>query len=434
MVFAGALCIVLCLMSPVRNLFSRGGGGHGGGFHGGGGHGGWGGGHGRSFHGGGHGGMRAGHAHSSRSGYKRTRAGHGGGHHGGHGGGHRGGHHGHHYHHYRHGGCGYWGNYWCGGWGWWGFGFYFYPGWGSFFYPPFGCWYYPWAYSWYNPWGYWYYPTLQFSVYVDSKPDNTVFVDNDSDDDLYYAVYDKRFSGNVYYLYRVDEPRVIVRKKAAKVQLPEKTIKDQEYVVLADKDKGQLGEKIRRDKDGNNIQEDAGIRPIASANSGKSGAKYQRHAPKGVKRVPIKAVELSKGDKKKLDGLRLKAAKEKEELQKQSKEIKEHGKEIKEAAAKRVEKMPKDGSRASQKKALEDALAAIKEEEARETTKAVDAGSESRPESNAQQPRPVILESGDERPESDTPQPRSETRESRDDMQAPIDNTFERGLQPIEAE
>lgn len=138
---------------------------------------------------------------------------------------------------------------------WWGYGYafpfgcHFYPGWGWWYYPRFGCSYYSyWGCWYYDSLGYWYYPGLRFGAYIASRPDRIMYVDNDSDDDLFYAVYYRRRVGDVYYLYRVDEPSTIGKRRAVKVHLPKG--KDSDYMVVAEKTVNELPERMNQDKTG----------------------------------------------------------------------------------------------------------------------------------------------------------------------------------------
>ncbi len=216
---------------------------------------------------------------------------------------------------------------------WWGYGLMFpfgcafYPGWGWWYYAPYGCSYYSYWGCWhFGTLGYWYYPGLQFGAYIASRPDRIMYVDNDSDDDLYYGVYYRRQIGDVYYLYRVDEPMLIQGRRAVKVQLPKG--KDSDYMIVAEKSEDKLPQRMHQDKSGKVIdvgKEDPGYRPS------------EVQPGLGEK---IKVEDLSKKDKRELKKL-------KRDLKKKDKKLRELGSEIaevkdpeaeaKEKALKRIE-------------------------------------------------------------------------------------------------
>lgn len=217
----------------------------------------------------------------------------------------------HRYHHrpWRH----YWRPYW-GPWPWWGwgyvypFGVYYYPGWGWWYYPTFGGSYYGWWRCWYfDRWGYWYYPGLHFSAYIASRADRIVYVDNDSDDDLYYAVYSRRRIGDVYYLYRIDEPLLIERRRAVKVYVPRSNEND--YMVIAEKNDEKLPKRMHHDKSGKLVQtqpEDPGHKRAVRA----------MESPE-----KIKVEELSKKDKRELKKMKRKLREKDKKIQELSAEI-----------------------------------------------------------------------------------------------------------------
>ncbi len=180
-----------------------------------------------------------------------------------------------------------------------GIGFYYYPGWGFWYYPPYYCWYYPWAGYWYyHHLGYWYYPRLHFSVYMASEPNRIVFVDNDSRDDLYYAVYLRQHVGNDFYLYRVDDPIRIDPRRSAKVYLPRD--KDKEYVILADKNEDKLPRRVRQSDSGKVVENGDGEIPEL---------KQEEYAK-------IKVEDLSKDEKRKLKKMKRSMAKKNRTMKK----------------------------------------------------------------------------------------------------------------------
>lgn len=224
---------------------------------------------------------------------------------------------------YRHGRSGYrhhrpWRNYWrpyyWGPWPWWGYGYVFpfgcrfYPGWGWWYYPPYGCSYYAhWGCWYFDRWGYWYYPGLQFGAYIASRPDRIVYVDNDSDDDLYYAVYYRRRIGDVYYLSRVDEPMFIEGRRAVKVRLPKG--KSSDYMVVAEKTEDKLPRRMHQDRTGKVVdpgKEDSGHRPSEV---------------ESVTREKINVEELSKKDKRELKKMKRKLREKDKKLRELSREI-----------------------------------------------------------------------------------------------------------------
>lgn len=303
----------------------HGGGGHfgGGGHSFGGGHGGghgFGGGHsgGRSFSG--HSGSRSSVRSSSRSSTRSasrssSRSGksvrsHAGGH-GGHGGGHGGhgghGHGGHGHGGYGHGGCwghgwgygwaccagwwggafwgfgalypfwypfgGFWGPYWAATWPWaLGLGLYYYPGTVGWYMNAYSCWAYPFAGLGYGlifaDQGYFWYPTAGVGIYLEvtegDAPSTYAFIENEKDEDLYYALYrkvDSKVDGeDVSYLIRVSVPQVISTAKTVKVYLPEDVSKEKEYVVIARRNEADL--KDNMDEKGNEIGETDIIKQI----------------------------------------------------------------------------------------------------------------------------------------------------------------------------
>ena len=160
---------------------------------------------------------------------------------------------------------GYWGPYWATPWPWaTGLGLYYYPGSAWWYMNSYDCWAYPFASLGYGlmfaDLGYYWYPRAGVSIYLEvpekeDDPSTYVFVENEKDEDLYYALYRKvdRKSGDEEssYLIRVSAPQVIDTRKTVKVILPEDVSKDKEYVVIARRDESEL--KNNMDEKGNDI-------------------------------------------------------------------------------------------------------------------------------------------------------------------------------------
>jgi len=182
-------------------------------------------------------------------------------------------------------------------------GFWYYPSWGFWYYPDFSCWYYPWSRSWFfYDWNFWYYPAFNFNIYLANERRRIVFLDNDSDDDLFYAIYLRRQVDDEYYLYRVDEPLIIQSRGTAKVYLPRD--KDKEYIVLAEKEEDKLSENMVQDESGNVEQ--------TSEEVARTDSEEQRS---------IKVKSLSKKEISKLNEIKNKISDKKEQLKQKSSEI-----------------------------------------------------------------------------------------------------------------
>jgi hypothetical protein len=148
---------------------------------------------------------------------------------------------------------------------------------------------------------------LHFSAYIASRPERIVYVDNDSDDDLYYAVYYRRRIGDVYYLYRIDEPMMIDGRHAVKVRLPKS--KDRDYMIIAEKTEDKLPRRMHHDKSGKLVEtskEDPGRRPT--------------EVEPGV-HDKIKVEELSKKDKRALKKMKRKLREKDKKLRELSNKI-----------------------------------------------------------------------------------------------------------------
>ena len=186
--------------------------------------------------------------------------------------------------------------------GWW-----YYPWYGWWYYDDWGCWYYPGPRCWFfhRSWC-WYYPHYHFSLYLASEPKRIIFVENDEDDDLFYAVYSRYKVGDEYYLYRVNEPEVIVERKAVKVTLPQR--KSREYIVLADRDKAQLPLTVRQKFSGD-------VEKTADVGLRDNEQDLQKDA------ADIKVSDLNKKDKRTLKKLKKEVDKRKKQLSAAEKKI-----------------------------------------------------------------------------------------------------------------
>jgi hypothetical protein len=163
---------------------------------------------------------------------------------------------------------GYWGPYWATPWPWaTGLGLYYYPGSAWWYMNSYNCWAYPFASLGYGlmfaDLGYYWYPRAGVSIYLEvpekeDDPSTYVFVENEKNEDLYYALYRKidRKSDDeeASYLIRVSAPQVIDTRKTVKVILPEDVSKDKEYVVIARRSESEL--KNSMDEQGNDINRD----------------------------------------------------------------------------------------------------------------------------------------------------------------------------------
>lgn len=129
------------------------------------------------------------------------------------------------------------------------FGCSYYPWWGVWYSQAYNGWFYPWSNSWYfQRLGYWDYPTMRLGICLAPEQPRTVFLDNGSDDELYYAVYRRYPVDNSYYLYRVANPAIIERRRALRVQLSQE--RDREYVVLAKPKSQELPDRMYQDESG----------------------------------------------------------------------------------------------------------------------------------------------------------------------------------------
>lgn len=163
---------------------------------------------------------------------------------------------------------GYWGPYWATPWPWaTGLGLYYYPGSAWWYMNSYNCWVYPFASLGYGlmfaDLGYYWYPRSGVSIYLEvpereDDPSTYVFVENERDEDLYYALYRKvvRKSDDEEssYLIRVSTPQVVSTRRTVKVILPEDASKEKEYVVIARRNESDL--KNNMDEKGNNIDRD----------------------------------------------------------------------------------------------------------------------------------------------------------------------------------
>jgi hypothetical protein len=158
-----------------------------------------------------------------------------------------------------------WGPYWATPWPWAaGLGLYYYPGPAWWYMNSYNCWVYPFAGLGYGlmfaDLGYYWYPRAGVSIYLevpekDEAPSTYVFVENEKNENLYYAMYRKINYNNDdqenSYLVKISQPHVINTKKVVKVYLPEDVSKDKEYVVIARRNKSDL--KNSMDEKGNDI-------------------------------------------------------------------------------------------------------------------------------------------------------------------------------------
>lgn len=184
-------------------------------------------------------------------------------------------------------------------------GFWYYPSWGFWYYPELSCWYYPWSHSWFfHAWNFWYYPTFYFGVYLANAKRRIVFLDNDSDDDLYYAVYLRYQDEEEYYLYRVDEPLIIEGHDSIKVYLPRD--KNKEYIVLAEEDADKLPKLMKQDELGNVQKEDE---------------EKQLDVFDQNKEATLKVEPLTEEDVSKLNEIKSKVKEEQQELEEKSSQI-----------------------------------------------------------------------------------------------------------------
>lgn len=149
---------------------------------------------------------------------------------------------------------------------------------------------------------------MHLGIYLASEPERTVFVDNGSDDDLYYAVYRRVPVDNTYYLYRVREPLIIEGRRAIRVQLAQD--KEREYVVLAKQKAEELPDQMYQDESGDakDVMSDPGIRQKAPEVTLDDTDRFDTG-------------DLSKKDLSKLDKVKAKIDKQREELGKISKDI-----------------------------------------------------------------------------------------------------------------
>ena len=189
---------------------------------------------------------------------------------------------------------------------WWGWGYafpfgcYYYPGWGWWYYPPYACGYYwSWRCWYFDRWGYWYYPELSFGAYIASRQNRIIFIDNDSDDDLYYAVYYRQRTGDIYYLSRIDKPSLIEGERAVKIHLPKSN--DADYMVIADKNEENLPTDIQQDKSGK----------VVVSKTKKTNSLIEKYKQS---HKPIISEELSNKDKRELKKMKNKLSKKNKKL------------------------------------------------------------------------------------------------------------------------
>lgn len=131
-------------------------------------------------------------------------------------------------------------------------------GWGGYYYPLYGCWYYgnswfyPWNSCWFYPnYGCWYYPNTGITVYYEpKKADRYAIVDNDADQDSFFALYYREQNGKEYNLYGVGGVKKVFAHETVKVVLPSYG-KPEDFVVIVDRNMDHLKETLVQDEKGN---------------------------------------------------------------------------------------------------------------------------------------------------------------------------------------
>jgi hypothetical protein len=122
------------------------------------------------------------------------------------------------------------------------------------------CWAYPFAGLGYGlvfpDQAYYWYPRAGVSVYLEvpekeDAPSTYAFIENEKDEDLYYALYRKVDSDKISYLVKVSDAQKIDTAKTVKVYLPKDASKEKEYVVIARRNEGDLKDSM--DEKGNDV-------------------------------------------------------------------------------------------------------------------------------------------------------------------------------------